>query len=281
MTPAAVTTALLHHLVAGTHAEGVTALAVACTVDHDDRALLIIPPGRDLTDTWQLPAGPVLPGDTLTDAAAKTLAVIGLHLHEITGYLGHHDRLDTDGELTRVFCFAVTVTDPDSICRTARISHRWADLDDLPDLSAPPARHPATLASDASTSPRVIREPDDPPLAKPLRTGVRGLWPAAQAGTELLIGHSTWLQRSDFRDRFAHLDNAIIGDTETAAIDWPAAITALDTGHLPCSSGEAKILRLTASLVDGIPVNLRDALTGMDNHNLDLVSQAVLHTAGR
>jgi len=68
MTPPAVTTDLLHDLVAGSHAEGVIAMAVASTVDHDGRVLLIVQPGLDfIDDTWQLPAGPVLPGETLAD----------------------------------------------------------------------------------------------------------------------------------------------------------------------------------------------------------------------
>ena len=40
------------------------------------------------------------------------------------------------------------------------------------------------------------------------------------------------------------------------------------------------MLRLAASLGDGIPVNLRDALTGIDGHGLRLVAQAILHAAG-
>ncbi len=41
------------------------------------------------------------------------------------------------------------------------------------------------------------------------------------------------------------------------------------------------MLRLAASLADGAPVNLREALTGIDNHNLTLVITAVLHAAGQ
>lgn len=277
MTPVAVTTDLLHDLVAGSHAEGVTAMDVTATVDHDGRVLLITHPGLDLSDdTWQLPTGPVLPGETLTDAVAKTLAVIGLDLNQITGYLGHHDR--GDDEITRVFGFAVAVTDPHSICRSARIGHRWADLDDLPGPPAPPPPHPAAPATTAA--PVSPHEPHDPPLAAPLRTGVRGLR-AAQAGTELLIRHATWLHRNDFRDRYVHLDVHATGDRDIADIDWPAAITSLDTGQLPCSGGEARMLRLAASLADGIPVNLRDALTGLDSRNIDLVSQAIIHSNSR
>lgn len=279
MRPIAVTTVLLHSLVTGSHAEGVTDMAVATTIDHDGRVLLILEPGLDFIDaTWQLPIGAVLPGETLADGLTKTLAMIGLNLDEITGYLGHHDRDDADGPPTRVFCFTVTVTDPDTICRSAHIGHRWAGPhDDLPDPPTPAAPH---LAAPATWAPVTRREPEEPPLAGSLRARARGVY-AAEAGTELLIRHATWLHRSDFRDRFVHTATNIPTDTEMSDVDWPATITALNTGGLPCSGGEGRMLRLAASLADGIPVDLRDTLTGLDARNTDLVSQAVLHASGR
>jgi 8-oxo-dGTP diphosphatase len=278
MTPVTVTDALIHQLTASSHAEGVIDLAVACTVDLDGRVLLIIHPDPDPIDTtWQLPTGPVLPGDTLVDALAIVLATVGLDINEITGYLGHDDRVDTDGQISRMFFFAVTVTDPHSICRSARIGHSWADLEDLPHVPAPPDLCSTILTA---TAPVSRHEPQDPPLAQPLRASARGL-SATEAGTELFIRHATWPHRSDFQDQFVHLNTNLADDTQTAAIDWPAAIAALDTCQLPCSSGEARILRLAASLVDGIPVDLRDALIGLDSRNLDLISQAVVHAAGR
>lgn len=280
MTPAAVTADLLHQLVATSHAEGIIDLAVASSiVDVDDRVLLVVEPGPGVIDhTWQLPTGPVLPGETLTDALAKVLAPIGLNIDEVTGYLGHDDHLDPDDNTTRVFLFAVTVVDPHSICRSARIGHWWADLEDLPHPPALPDLCSTALA--VTTAPVSPHEPEHPPLAQPLRASARGL-PTTEAGTELFIRHATWPHRSDFQDQFVHLHTSIPGDTQTAAIDWPAAITALDTGQLPCSAGEARMLRLVASLVDGIPVDLRDALVGLDDRNLDLVSHAVLHAASR
>ena len=279
MTPAdTVTTDLLHRLVTGSHAEGVIELAVCCIVDHEDRILLVVEPGLDCIDeTWQLPTGSVLPGETLTNAAARILATHGLDLHEVTGYLGHNDRIDADGELSREFCFAVIVANPHSICRSAHIRHWWIDNADLADLSAPNTNgpDPAVLAGWTSTT----RPNPEPSLATPLRASARHLH-ATEAGTELLIRHATWLRRSDFRDRFVHLDTSITNGTELATIDWRAAITALDGSDLPCSGGEGRMLRLAASLIDGIPVDLRDTLTGLDARNLHLVSQAVLETAG-
>jgi hypothetical protein len=90
------------------------------------------------------------------------------------------------------------------------------------------------------------------------------------------------LYRTDFRVQFVHTGLSITdGTTPTAHIDWAAAVAALDTGHLLCSGGEGRVLRLAASLTHGIPVNLNDAVTGLDHTNIDLVVQAVLHAAGR
>jgi 8-oxo-dGTP diphosphatase len=144
MTPA-VTAGLLHNLVTHSHAEGITALGVEAAIEHDDRVLLIAEPGPDFTDeTWQLPGGPVLPGQTLTDALHPAVAAIGLAIDEITGYLGHHDHPGVHAT-ARVFCFTVTVTDPEAICRASMHGHRWADPGDLPDPLHPAAwRWPAT-----------------------------------------------------------------------------------------------------------------------------------------
>jgi hypothetical protein len=120
-----------------------------------------------------------------------------------------------------------------------------------------------------------------PTLHTALRACARGLFPA-EAGVELLINHGSFLRRSDFRGRFVHLGTSITdGITTMAEIDWPTAITALDTGDLPCSGSEHRMLRLAASLADGIPVDLRDTLTGLDDRNIELVVTAILHASGK
>lgn len=40
-------------------------------------------------------------------------------------FLGHNDRLDDRGQITRVFVFAVE--HPDSICQDAHVGRRWID----------------------------------------------------------------------------------------------------------------------------------------------------------
>jgi hypothetical protein len=274
MTPTPVTPELLHRLVAGSHAEGTTRLAVAAVIAFEDRVLLITYLNDAVDDPLDLPAEIVLPGETLTDTLTRILAVLGLDVDDVTDYLGHHDH-NTAGEITRVFHFAITVSDPHEIACTAHIGHCWVERDQLPDLSL------------TSTTPRPIalptwptrHRPEEPPLAGPLRACARGLY-VAEAGTELLIHHATWLQRSDFRDRFVRTGASIADNTEIATIDWPAAITALDTGDLPCAGSEDRMLRLAASLIDGIPVSLHDTLTGLDDTNLNLVAASVLHAGG-
>jgi hypothetical protein len=120
-----------------------------------------------------------------------------------------------------------------------------------------------------------------PALSTALRACARGLYPA-EAGVELLISHASFLHRNDFRHRFVRHGTSIAdGATALAEIDWPAAVTALNTGDLPCSGGEQRILRIAASLAHGIPVDLRDCLTGLDHHNTQRVITAVLHTSGQ
>jgi hypothetical protein len=65
-----------------------------------------------------------------------------------------------------------------------------------------------------------------------------------------------------------------------AAVDWEAAVAALEAGRLPCSGGEGRILRLAASIAGGVAVDLGSALSGLDEGNVAGVARAVLHAAG-
>ena len=120
-----------------------------------------------------------------------------------------------------------------------------------------------------------------PSLPAALRACARGIYPL-EAGVDLLISHGSWLGREDFQDQFIHTGISLTdGVTELAEMDWQAAISALDARHLPCSGGEERMLRLAASLAGGIPVSLRDTLTGIDHRNIGLVITAVLHAWGQ
>jgi len=57
-------------------------------------------------------------------------------------------------------------------------------------------------------------------------------------------------------------------------------ITALGTS-LPCSGGEQRMLKITASLADGIPVDLRDTVTGLDDRNIQLLLTAIRRASGK
>lgn len=256
-----VTPSLLHRLVAGSHAEGTTRLAVAAVIEDRDHILLV-----DTGHHWQPPSDLVLPGETLTDAVHHTTPAVDI---TITGYLGHHDLLAAD-DVVRTFVFAAAPHPRRLSHPILPAAHRWAPIDDLPDDLGDDLLQliylPAAIAN--THSPYPLRR-----LAAALRAHADGLL-AAEAAVDLLISHHLWLRRPDFTDDY--IDTA----SHPACIDWGAAITALDTGMLPCSSSEAHMLRLAASLADGTPIDLRGALTGLDTDNLHLVAQAVLHTGG-
>jgi hypothetical protein len=99
-----------------------------------------------------------------------------------------------------------------------------------------------------------------------------------EAAVELLIGHRSWLVRDDF---LVHVEfcRGFHGES-MAAIDWLAAWTALEDGHMPCSSGERQILRVAASIAEGLPIDLRDAVSWLDAVNSVLVARAVLAAGG-
>lgn len=118
-------------------------------------------------------------------------------------------------------------------------------------------------------------------LAAALRACAAGLY-SLEAGVALLAGNGTFLRRDDFTSRFITTGTSISdGTTMMADIDWNAAITALHAGELPCSGGERRILELSSSLAGGIPVDLRDAITGLDDGNIARLVTAILHASGK
>jgi hypothetical protein len=118
-------------------------------------------------------------------------------------------------------------------------------------------------------------------LAAALRACAADFYPA-EAGAGLLIAHGTFLHRNDFTSRFIEHGISISdGISAMAVIDWDAAAGALNGGELPCSGGERRILALAASLAVGIPVDLRDATTGLDDRNIQLLLTAISHAHGK
>ena len=101
-----------------------------------------------------------------------------------------------------------------------------------------------------------------------------------EAAVELLTGHRLWLFREDFLAIAVESGQEVFSGREIAAVDFVAAAGALEAGVLPCSGGEGRVLRIAASIAAGVPVDLREAVTGLDENNAVLAAAAVLHAAG-
>jgi hypothetical protein len=115
-------------------------------------------------------------------------------------------------------------------------------------------------------------------LAAGLRAHAQGFY-CLEAVAELLIDKS-WLGRDDFTSRFVTVHPSIGSGPQVAVVDWPAAIAALGSS-LPCCAGEQRMLRITASLADGLPVDLGDAVTGLDDENIARLVTSILHASGK
>jgi hypothetical protein len=97
---------------------------------------------------------------------------------------------------------------------------------------------------------------------------------ADTAAVDLIATHRVWLARPDFGPFIQH-GRYHATAAPTALIRWRAAVTALGQGRLPCSSSEADILRIAASLGAGIPIRLRGVLGTLDHRSTTLVTNAI------
>ncbi len=77
-----------------------------------------------------------------------------------------------------------------------------------------------------------------------------------------------------------NVEVAANGEPAWAFVDWSAALAALNGGRVVCSGSERQVLLLAVSLAGGVPVDLRDALVGLDQATMVLVAEVVLHAAG-
>lgn len=137
-------------------------------------------------------------------------------------------------------------------------------------------RYPVARRDSPSVPPNPGRNALTSYLTAAFRAAADGLH-ADKAAIELIISHGVFLHRDDFT-RYIGTTPSISEGTPLALIEWDAALIALDCGGLPVS-GERRILRITASLAIGHPVSLRDAVPGLDHHNLRLVTRAMQHAA--
>ena len=101
------------------------------------------------------------------------------------------------------------------------------------------------------------------------------------AAVELLIGHGFWLGRADFVERFVVFDADAASGVLLASVDWAGAVAGLGSGRLVCSRSQGQVLAIAASLAEGVPVDLRDALYGLDARTAGLVVAAVATMTGR
>jgi hypothetical protein len=103
---------------------------------------------------------------------------------------------------------------------------------------------------------------------------------ADAAAVGLITRHDHFLHQPGFR-RIIAAGSSICSGEPVAVIRWNAAIHALDTGRLPCSSSQEAVLRIAASLGDDtIPVHLRSVLGGLDRRNITLVAAAITAANG-
>jgi hypothetical protein len=108
-------------------------------------------------------------------------------------------------------------------------------------------------------------------LAAALRGHAAGIY-AHRAAVELLVDHGVFLGRSVFREEFV---GGVGRRSAGAYVRWAAAATALNQHRLPCSSSEAAILRIAASLGGDVPVRLGRVLGGLDAANIGRVTDAI------
>jgi hypothetical protein len=105
-------------------------------------------------------------------------------------------------------------------------------------------------------------------LVVALREHAAGVY-AYRAAVELLVDHGIFLGRAGFRDEFVRVSAC------GAFVRWGAAVTALNQHRLPCSSSEAAIVRIAASLGGDVPVRLGRVLGGLDTANIGRVTDAI------
>lgn len=97
---------------------------------------------------------------------------------------------------------------------------------------------------------------------------------AQVAAVDLLANHRVWLTRPDFAPFIQH-SRCHATRQPMATIRWRSAVTALGQARLPCSSSEADVLRIAASLGAGVPVRLSHVLGCLDHRNIAHVVRAI------
>ncbi len=116
-------------------------------------------------------------------------------------------------------------------------------------------------------------------LAEALLRGASGMY-TCEASIRLLLAHGVWPVRLAAAEFVELSDEDEPEEPRYAWVGWCYAVAALEAGTLTGGS-DNRVLRIAASLSElGVPVDLADAVTGLDRHNLALVLAAVSHANG-
>jgi hypothetical protein len=108
-----------------------------------------------------------------------------------------------------------------------------------------------------------------PDLVAGLHEHAGGIY-AYRAAVELVVDHSVFLGRQAFRDEFVRV---VPGGG--AYVRWGAVVKALNEHRIACSTSEAGVLRLAASLGGDVPVRLGRVFGGFDTANMLRITDAI------
>lgn len=104
-------------------------------------------------------------------------------------------------------------------------------------------------------------------------------WLLTEAEILLLAAFRHWLPLLQAADLISVEDDPATGD-RCAQIQWEHLQSALATGDIFGSSGELRVLRAAASLVDGQPIKPRRRRLQLDRRGLTLLLAAIAHVGG-
>lgn len=107
--------------------------------------------------------------------------------------------------------------------------------------------------------------------AAALRTWAKGIYPQ-EAGVELLV--------RAFDGRFAGPGYPWVQKGEDPGWWWVNVEQMTEDDFGGVSGGEARLLRIAASLLGGPPVNLYETIAGLDREHVQLVLAAIAHACG-
>jgi 8-oxo-dGTP diphosphatase len=108
--------------------EGVQKLIVGAVISSGSDVLLLKRPQDDfMGGIYELPSGNVELGETLDAALRREVKEeTGLHLDEITGYLGSFDYTSASGKKSRQFNFTADVTATEPVQLQEHDAYLWA-----------------------------------------------------------------------------------------------------------------------------------------------------------